>query len=83
MRIYFMMGFLLMLFSLCFSCNTGKDSFILDKFFTIKSFDFYTKKFNIALRLAGHIKKHIKRLTTKEEKYAFSPQKVGAADQQK
>ena len=50
-----MMGFLLMLFSICFSCNTGKDSFILDKFFTIKSFDLYTKKFNIGLRLAGHI----------------------------
>ena len=55
MSVYFMMGFLLMLFSLCFSRNIGKDSFILDKFFTIKNFDFYTKKSNIGLRLVGHI----------------------------
>ena len=48
-----MMEFLLMLFSLCFSRNIGKDSFILDKFFTIKNF--YTKKSNIGLRLVGHI----------------------------
>ena len=39
-------------------------------------------------RYHGGLKKktemeHIKRLTTKEEKYAFSPQTVGAADQQK
>ena len=50
-----MMGFLLMLFSLCFSQNIGKDRFVLDKFFTIKNFDFLTKKSNIGLRLVGHI----------------------------
>ena len=55
MGIYFVMGFLLMLFSLCFSRNIGKDRFILDKFFTIKNFDFFTKKSNIGLRLVGHI----------------------------
>ena len=39
-----MMGFLLMLFSICFSGNIGKDRFILEKIFTIKKFDFLTKK---------------------------------------
>ena len=55
MRIYFMMGFLLMLLSLCFSRNIGKNRFILENFFTIRNFDFYTKKSNIGLRLVGHI----------------------------
>ena len=51
-----MMGFfLLMLFSLCISRNIGKDRFTLDKFFTIKKFDFSTKKNNIGLRLIGHL----------------------------
>ena len=49
------MGFLLMLFSLCISCNIDKDRFILDKFFTIKNFNFFTKKSNNGLRLVGHI----------------------------
>ena len=146
-----MMGFLLMLLSLCFSRNIGKNRFILENFFTIRNFDFYTKKSNIGLRLVGHIglwskngksevklfenhgacwdyldiialvlwsdvqelwrwhyllreiyhsrlltmqgryhgchKKiemgQIKRLITKEEKHVFSPQTVGAEDQQK
>ena len=46
-----MMGFLLMLFSLCFSRSIGKDRFLLDKFFTIKNFDFFMEKANIDLRL--------------------------------
>ena len=51
-----MMGFLLMLFSLtCYSRNIGKDRFILEKIFTIKNFEFFTKKLNIGLRLVRHI----------------------------
>ena len=51
-----MMGyFLLMLLSLCFSCNIGNSSFIFDKFFTIKKFNFSTKKTNISLRLIGQV----------------------------
>ena len=55
MRIYFMMGFLLMLFSLCFSGNIGKDTFILDKFLPSKTFDFFYKKANIGIRLVEYI----------------------------
>ena len=44
-----------MLFSLCFSRNIDKDRFISDKFFTIKKFDFSTKKINIGLRLIEHL----------------------------
>ena len=47
-----MMGFLLMFFSLWFS---HKDRFILNKYFTIKIFEFFTKKANIGLRLVRHI----------------------------
>ena len=50
-----MMGFLFMLFLLCFSRNVRKDNFILDKFLTMKNFDFHTKKSNIGIRLVGHI----------------------------
>ena len=44
-----------MLFSLRFSRNIDKDRFIFDKFFTIKMFDFSTKKINIGLRLIEHL----------------------------
>ena len=47
--------FMLMLFSLCFSRNIDKDRFIFDKFFTIKKFNFSTKKTNIGLGLTGHL----------------------------
>ena len=46
---------LLMLFSLCFSRNIDKDRFVFDKLFTIKKFDFSTKKNNICLRLIGRL----------------------------
>ena len=44
MKIYFLFGFLVTLCSLCFCRNIAKDKFIIDKFFTIRKFDFFIKK---------------------------------------
>ena len=55
MKIYFLTGFLVTLCSLCFCRNIAKDKFIIDKFFTIKKFDFFTKNTNIGLRLIGRV----------------------------
>ena len=55
MKIYFLIGFLITLCSLCFCRNIAKDNFIIDKFFTIKKFDIFTQKNNIGLRLLGHL----------------------------
>ena len=54
MKIYFLIGFLVTLCSLCFCCNIAKDKFIIYKFVTIRKFDFFTKK-NIGLRLVGDL----------------------------
>ena len=54
MKIYFLIGVLVTLCSLCFCRNIAKDKFIINKFFTIKKFDFFTKNTNIGLRLIGH-----------------------------
>ena len=45
MKIYFLIGFLVTLSSLCFCRNIAKDKFMIDRFFTIKKFDFFTKKY--------------------------------------
>ena len=55
MRIYFLAGFSVTLGSLCFCRNIAKDKFIIDKFFNIKKFDYFTKKTNIGLRWIGHL----------------------------
>ena len=43
MKIYFLIGFLVTLRSLCFCRNIGEDKIIIDRFFTIRKFDFYKK----------------------------------------
>ena len=43
-KIYFLIGFLVTLSSLCFCRNIAKDNFFIDKFLTIKKLDFFTKK---------------------------------------
>ena len=55
MKIYFLIGFLVTLCSLCFCRNIAQDKFIIDKFFTIKKFEFFTKNTNTGLRLIGHV----------------------------
>ena len=55
MSIYFLTGFSVTLCSLCFCRNIAKDKFIIDKFFNIKKFDYFTKKTNIGLRWIGHL----------------------------
>ena len=55
MKIYFLIGFLVTLSSLCFCRNIAKDKFMIDRFFTIKKFDFFTKNTNIGLRLIRHL----------------------------
>ena len=55
MKIYFLIGFLVTLSSLCFCRNIDKDKFMIDRFFTIKKFDFFTKNTNIGLRLIRHL----------------------------
>ena len=54
-KIYFLIGFLVTLSSLCSCHNIAKDNFIVDKFLTIKKLDFFMKKINIGLRLIGHL----------------------------
>ena len=54
MKIYFLIGFLVTLRSLCFCRNIGEDKIIIDKFFTIRKFDFY-KKNDIGLGLIGYL----------------------------
>ena len=54
-KIYFLIGFVVTLSSLCFCRNIAKNNFIVDKFLTIKKLDFFTKKNNIGLRLIGHL----------------------------
>ena len=60
MKIYFLFGFLVTLCSLCFCYNIAEDKFIIEEFFTIRKFDFFTKKEkktknNIGLRLIEHL----------------------------
>ena len=45
MKIYFLIGFLVTLCSLCFCLKIAKDKFMIDKFLTIKKLDFFTKKY--------------------------------------
>ena len=44
MKICFLIGFLVTLCSLFFCRKIAKDYFIIDKFFTIRKFDFFLKK---------------------------------------
>ena len=44
MKIHFLIGILVTLCSLCFCRNIAKDKFIIDKYFTIRKLDLFTKK---------------------------------------